>query len=117
KDGSAEEEEVEACPAAAADAAQKMGRLGQDRFGADDWTAPGVEEVRAVGVMGLTPVQQRDQCSGVEEELTGHSSETRGCRPDASPPDSGFPTGAIRRGRGLDPRDARPKCAPRPGSS
>ena len=79
------DEKIEARPSSTFHAPEQVRGLRQDGFGAHDRALPPLEESSAVVVESLGSVQERNQRSGVQEELTGHSSATRGCTFGDSP--------------------------------
>src|SRR5207247_8357624 len=74
----------------------QMGGFGQDRFRAHDTRVPPVEEADALFVAHLAPIEDGDECAGVEEGLTGHASGIQGRTPGASGRGRGLRTPASR---------------------
>ena len=64
----------------------RRGGFGQHRLGRDDRAAPVGEGTTALQVVCLAAIEERDQRTGIEQQLTGHASTTRERTHDVAPP-------------------------------
>jgi hypothetical protein len=86
------EEEVDAGRASALNAGQEVSGFSQHRLGRHHTAGPVREGTTTLQVVRLAAIEERDQCTGIEQQLSGHASTPRARTDDVAPPGRGLPT-------------------------
>ena len=79
------EKKIDAGGASAVNTGEEVSGFGQHRLGRHQRAGPVGEGTTALQVVRLAAIEKRNECTRVEQQLTGHVSMTRECTHDVAP--------------------------------